>query len=228
MPTSPNTSSKAHQTLERGVQFLFPHLMRSSVKKGLRGVWLRGEMPSRGVIAANHHSWWDGYLAAELAWSHGLPMRGLMTDDNLERMPFFRLLGAVGASEVRASIRVLEGGEPLFIFPEGQVSPQGKLQKLHSGAEWLAKKSRVPLYPMALRCVLRGQQLPEAYLWIGKPTLNLEPDLSAMLNKLDFDLEHHDPERELPGFSQMVHGPSSAQESTEFLSKMLKLALEKL
>jgi len=224
----PNLPSKTRQNLERGVRFLFPRIMRSSVRKSLRGVWLRGEMPPCGVIAANHHSWWDGYLAAELAWSHHQPMRGLMLDENLEQMPFFRLLGAVGASEVRSSLRVLERGEALFIFPEGKVSPPGKLQKLHPGAAWLARKAAVPLYPMAIRCVLRGQQLPEAYLWIGEPTLTLEPDLNALLAKLDFDLEHHDPERELPGFRQLVRGPSSTQESTQFLSRMLKLALETL
>ena len=222
------TPSKTRQSLERGVRILFPRLMRSSVRKGLRGVWLRGEMPTNGVIAANHHSWWDGYLAAELAWGHRQPMRGLMLDKSLEQMPFFRLLGAVGASEVRSSLRILERGEPLFIFPEGQVSPPGTLQKLHPGAAWLARVARVPLYPLAVRCVMRGQQRPEAYLWIGKPTLTLEPDLNALLEKLDFDLEHHDPERELPGFRQIVRGPSSTQESTQFLSQMLKLALETL
>jgi len=194
----------------------------------MRVVWLRGEMPRSGVIAANHHSWWDGYLAAELAWGHGLPMRGLMLDASLEQMPFFRPLGAVGASEVRSSLRILERGEPLFIFPEGRVSPPGKLQSLHPGAAWLARVAKVPLYPLAIRCVMRGQQWPEAYLWMGQPTSNLEPDLNAMLAKLDFDLEQHDPERELPGFRQIVRGPVSTQESTQFLSRMLKLALERL
>lgn len=224
----PNPPSPIRQNLERGVQFLFPRIMRSSIRKGLRGVWLRGEMPHRGVIAANHHSWWDGYLAAELAWSHHQPMRGLMLDESLEQMPFFRPLGAVGASEVRSSLRVLERGEPLFIFPEGRVSPPGKLQKLHPGAAWLARKAGVPLCPLAIRCVMRGQERPEAYLWMGKPTLNLEPDLNALLAKLDFDLEHHDPERELPGFTHLVRGPRSTQESSGFLSRMLKLALETL
>jgi len=228
MPNPSETHSKTRQNLERGIQFLFPRLMRSSVRQGLRGVWLRGEMPQRGVIAANHHSWWDGYLAAELAWGHQLPMRGLMQGDSLEQMPFFRPLGAVGAGEVRSSLRILERGEPLFIFPEGRVSPPGKLQKLHPGAAWLARVAKVPLYPLAIRCVMRGQQRPEAYLWMGRPTLNLELELNGLLAKLDFDLEQHDPERELPGFRQIVRGPSSTQESTQFLSRMLKLALETL
>jgi len=35
------------------------------VRRGLPGVWVRGELPvSAATWAANHHSWWDGFVAA--------------------------------------------------------------------------------------------------------------------------------------------------------------------
>ena len=42
---------------------------------------------------------------------------------------------------------------PLFVFPEGARTPDGRLQAFLSGAAFLAIRAQVPLIPMALRGV---------------------------------------------------------------------------
>ena len=55
---------------------------RVMVRRGLRGVWLHGEVPPGPFIwAANHHSWWDPFVAAVLLRRFGhvpclTPQRG--------------------------------------------------------------------------------------------------------------------------------------------------------
>ncbi len=206
-------------------------VIRSSLRSGLNGVYLRGDLPQHGgLIAANHHSWWDGYLAAELAWGQSWPFGILMNEKNLARFSFFRVLGVLGSSELRPALRRLQAGEPFFIYPEGDIKPVGPLQTLQKGTGWLAQKAAVPIYPLAVRVVLRGSQLPEAYLWLGHPTLerDLSRTLSAMLERLDTELLLHDPERPLPGFEPLFEHKQNTRggEGNAFLNHWLKRILQ--
>jgi 1-acyl-sn-glycerol-3-phosphate acyltransferase len=224
--------------LKRVLRFLAAQMLkkviRSSLRTGLNGMYLRGELPQQGgLIAANHHSWWDGYLAAELAWGQGWPFGILMNEQNLTRFSFFRVLGVLGSSELRPALRRLQAGEPFFIYPEGDIKPIGPLHTLQKGTGWLAQKATVPIYPLAVRVILRGSQLPEAYLWLGKPVLerDLAQTLSGMLERLDTDLLLHDPERPLPGFEALFEHNQNNQSSREgegnaFLNHWLKEILQ--
>jgi 1-acyl-sn-glycerol-3-phosphate acyltransferase len=64
---------------------------------------------------------------------------------------------AVNSDNPRASIasltngvRALKAGMPLFVFPEGGRSRDGKLSEFMSGPAWMAIRAGVPLIPMAL------------------------------------------------------------------------------
>jgi 1-acyl-sn-glycerol-3-phosphate acyltransferase len=47
-------------------------------------------------------------------------------------------------------VRALNGGMPLFVFPEGGRTSDGELQPFMSGAAYLAIRAQVPLVPIAL------------------------------------------------------------------------------
>lgn len=206
----------------------FRALIRRSVRSGLRGVWLRGAWPDGGaVLAANHHSWWDGYVVGELSWNAGQTPNVLMQAAQLARFPFFRALGALGAHELRPALGRLRAGEWLWIFPEGRLCPAGPLGEVHPGAQWLARQGRVPLVPVALRVTLRGHQHPEAYLRVGRPTHDLARDLGALLAQLDHDLRESDPERPLAGYLRLVRGAGSASERLSGPSAALGRWLER-
>jgi 1-acyl-sn-glycerol-3-phosphate acyltransferase len=47
-------------------------------------------------------------------------------------------------------VKTLESGMPLVVFPEGGRAWNGELQKMVSGAAWMAIKAQVPLVPLTL------------------------------------------------------------------------------
>jgi 1-acyl-sn-glycerol-3-phosphate acyltransferase len=52
-------------------------------------------------------------------------------------------------SSLGAGVKALRAGMPLFVFPEGGRTVQGKLQPFLSGAAYLAIRAQVPLVPLA-------------------------------------------------------------------------------
>ncbi|MFC4454369.1 lysophospholipid acyltransferase family protein [Deinococcus sonorensis] len=198
--------------------------VRRAVQGGLAGVWVRGPLPGGGaVLAPSHHSWWDGYVLYECSRQLGQPYTVLMSEPQLTRYPFLRRLGAVGAQELRPALRTARAGHWVVVFPEGQLRPAAGLAGLLPGAGWLAQRARVPLVPVALRVVLRGQQWPEAYLSFGAPVPAAElPDaLGGLLTTLDHDLQTSDPEAPLAGYLCLSRGRLSQQQRLDLPSRAL-------
>ena len=202
-------------------------LIRRSVRRELRGVWLRGGLPSGGaVLAPNHHSWWDGYVLGEVSWVFGQRVNVLMDREQLARFPFFRVLGVLGAGELRPALRRAHR-EWLWVFPEGSLNAPGAPGPLRPGAGWLARAAGVPLLPVGLRVVLRGHEHAEAYLRVGHFTGDLAADLARTLAELDADLAAGDPESPLPGYLRLTRGAASTSESAAWASWALGQVLER-
>jgi hypothetical protein len=196
----------------------FTHLVR----RDLRGVWLRGGLP-RGpfVWAANHHTWWDPFVAATVLWRTGHPACLLMRQDNLARYGFLRRLGVFGTHEPRTGLGLLRDGRTLVVYPEGELRPAGPPGPLSPGAAWYARQARVPLLAVAVRVVLRGQTRPEAYVSCtevpggrddGRTTEQLAEILAADLSTLDGQLGAADPRQPLASFRRVVAGRRSWDE----------------
>jgi 1-acyl-sn-glycerol-3-phosphate acyltransferase len=207
----------------------FQRLIRRSLQRGLRGVWIRGQPPvGPAIYAANHHGWWDGYLAGFWLWSAGLQPGLLMRAEQLQRFPLFRRLGAIGSGELRGALELLRS-RPLIIFPEGRILPAGPLGALAPGATWLAKQASVPLIPLAIRTALRGHEFPEAYLRLGEPCSGrqLPSQLAHLVSQTDLLAQVSDPERPLPGFSLLLRGRSSSSERLGAANRALEILLER-
>ncbi len=201
----------------------FRTLIRRSVRAGLGGVWLRGAPPAGGaVLAPNHHSWWDGYLMGELAWNLRHPVALMMTARQLDAFPFFRRLGALDPTELRAARRAARRAW-LVVFPEGELRAAGAPGPLRPGAAWLARTAGVPLVPVALRVALRGAQRPEAYLRVGAPVTGaaLPAALARELAALDRDLLDSDPEAPVAGYLRLTAGRRSDSQRLVGLSRWL-------
>lgn len=197
------------------------------VRRNLRGVWVRGELPAAPAVwISNHHSWWDFFVAAAALREAGGPPAGVLMDaENIGNRDFYRVgAAAVGTDQLRTAVELIGAGHVLVVFPEGQLRPPGPLGETRTGADWLARRAEVPLVPVAIRVVLRGQQAAEAYLDIGEARLSAprrphgEPGagddltgraLAALLAGLDGELARADPERPLPGFRRLMPGVRS-------------------
>ncbi|MDZ7799620.1 MAG: 1-acyl-sn-glycerol-3-phosphate acyltransferase [Trueperaceae bacterium] len=184
------------------------------VRRRLRGVWLRGELPGGGFVwAANHHGWWDAFVAVVMLWRRGRRVCVLVDPESLAQHGYLRHAGALGTHELRAALARLRAGEVVVIFPEGELRAAGPVGPLAGGAAWLARRAPAPLVAVATRVTLRGHQAPEAYLSLRpcRPDA-LEAALREEVAELDAELQASDPRAPLPGFARVLAGRRSAEE----------------
>ena len=74
-------------------------------------------------------------------------------------------------SSMGVGIKALRAGMPLFVFPEGGRTADGKLRPFLSGAAYLAIRAQVPLVPIALSGVYDLLPMHTRHLYPGKLTL---------------------------------------------------------
>lgn len=158
--------------------------------RALLGIRFAGveHVPPTGpaIIAPNHVSYMDPVLVS-------IPIRRMLHYMALE--PFFRIRGLGGLMRwcrafpvqegepdrgaVRAALRVLRGGEPLVIFPEGGRSPDGRLQPFRPGAFRLALVTGAPVVPVTIHGAFEswpaGRRLPRP----GRVTVTYHPAIDA-------------------------------------------------
>jgi 1-acyl-sn-glycerol-3-phosphate acyltransferase len=185
------------------------------VRLGLRGVWVRGDLPAAATVwAANHHSWWDGFIAASVLREQHRPAALLMDEDNLKAFGFIRSAGVISAQRPRDALQALRAGRVLIIFPEGELRPPGHLHATARGAAWLGRSAPAAVVPVAVRVINRGHQYPEALVDIAPetPPDALPAALAARLRELDRMILDTDPRRPLPGFRRAVTGRLSWDE----------------
>ncbi len=117
-------------------------------------------VPARGavILAGNHPSYLDPLL---VLLPVARPIR-FMGWDLLFKLPLFgqiiRALGAFpvdirkgkGEAAFQQALRVLNEGEALGIFPEGQRSEQGPMGELRTGVARLAIESGAPIVPITI------------------------------------------------------------------------------
>jgi 1-acyl-sn-glycerol-3-phosphate acyltransferase len=198
------------------------------VRRGLRGVWLRGTLPAGPFVwAANHHTWWDPFLAAVVLDAADRTPGLVMLQANLERYRFARRLGVFGTGEPRRGLDLLAEGRVLVVYPEGELRPPGRVGDLSRGAAWYARRAGVPLCAVATRVALRGHEAPEAYLSLSPVattgsaadgTGRLRAALDRDLSDMDHLIASTDPRRPLPGFGRRVAGRRSWDERIDAMS----------
>ncbi|MEP7200900.1 MAG: lysophospholipid acyltransferase family protein, partial [Chloroflexota bacterium] len=70
---------------------------------------------------------------------------------------------------LRQSLRVLQAGQPLVIYPEGTRTLTGQLGEFQLGAAWLALATHAPLVPVriagAFEIFKAGQRIPRVFDW---------------------------------------------------------------
>jgi 1-acyl-sn-glycerol-3-phosphate acyltransferase len=195
------------------------------VRWGLHGIWLRGELPSSQFIwAANHHSWWDGFVAAAVLAQEHRPAALLMDGDNLDQFRFLRSAGVISAARPRAALDALRLGRVLVVFPEAELRNPGALGPIRPGAAWLAQHAPAALVPVAVRICTRGHQYPEAFLDVGAPVpdSDIATALADQVNMLDRLIAAAGPREPPAGFLPTIAGRSSWDERIDRISKTFR------
>ena len=154
-------------------------------------VWCRMQIKGREnfpigepfIMAPTHRSIIDTPVSSGV---YTRRMRFMGADKWWSNKPFGKLLTALGGFPVsrgsadrealKRCIAVLEGGEPLVMFPEGERKSGAVVQPLFEGAAYVAMKTGVPIVPVAIggseRVMPKGAKFiypRKLYVIVGKP-----------------------------------------------------------
>lgn len=154
----------------------------------LAGVYVHGlpnALPDHTavILAANHVSWWDGFMLREIhrRCAGKQPLYTLMLEHQLERLPLFRWMGALGIrpdepASLRRALRFLHNhrGETalwLSFFPQGRIWPSwrrplGFQQGLRLFADALYP---AVLLPVGLHLEPLNRLKPSFFISVGAP-----------------------------------------------------------
>lgn len=165
-----------------------------------------GNLPDKPfIMAANHSSYIDGVILIFLvAWHRNMQLCTFATNQKFTG-PFWNwLFNHFGAIRVNGSLEkglaALKQGKCMGIFPEGQRTYTGEVQKVtHTGLGVLALLSKMPVVPVALNTWHfwnRYQKLPNfkrnIVITIGKPIIfkekptkqNFKKTTKAVMNEV--------------------------------------------
>ena len=142
-------------------------------------------LPATGpfVLAPVHRSFID------FALTSGITRRRMryMGKDSLWKVGLFgKFISALGAYPVhrggadrealKRTVEVLQGGEPVVIFPEGTRQSGPKVEHLFEGAAYVASKVGVPVVPVGIggseQALRKGKKLPrpvKVTIVVGEP-----------------------------------------------------------
>ncbi|MEN9506930.1 MAG: hypothetical protein RI958_2856 [Actinomycetota bacterium] len=169
------------------------HTVRSIVVAFCR-VWCRmsiegrDHIPSSGifVLAPVHRSILDTPISSGVTRRR---MRFMGADKYWVSKPFGRLLSALGGFPVtrgsadrealKRCITVLEGGEPLVLFPEGERKSGPVVQPLYDGATYIAVKAGAPIVPVAIAGSERAMPKGAKFIFPRKVHVIVGPPLDV-------------------------------------------------
>lgn len=159
------------------------------------------------IVIANHLSWVDPFLlmmvlpAAPRLYFIG-PLqalnrgwKGWMVRTFDVMIAFERGATWVGKEMLKASLRVLESGALLGLFPEGHIGPsEGELEPLQRGIGHLVLKADCPVLPVALSGVRELYLRKPITVVVGKPFriatpgLDRHAEVDAALEQISHEL----------------------------------------
>jgi 1-acyl-sn-glycerol-3-phosphate acyltransferase len=135
---------------------------------------------SVAVYASNHTSYMDTpvifaalpfqfrILAKKELWR--MPFIGWYLQRS-GQMPIDTVNPHTTLSSLGEGVKALRSGMPLFVFPEGERTPTGRLLPFLSGAAFLAIRAQVPLVPIALSGVYDLLPIHTRHFYPSKLTL---------------------------------------------------------
>ncbi|GIV04554.1 MAG: hypothetical protein KatS3mg016_0129 [Fimbriimonadales bacterium] len=157
-------------------------LIARSLRGHFRAVYVRGAFPDEQrplILYANHHYWWDGYLAYWLLRSWGRSV--IVWMEAYRRFPPFGAVGAMPfpandaitrARTVRRTLEALCSPQTtLLLFPEGKLhGDTERILPFQRSLHWLARQvPEARVAPLAIYIEPSYHQYPRAYLGVGAP-----------------------------------------------------------
>jgi hypothetical protein len=182
---------------------LFDPYLRRLFRRHFHALRLLGEDPRPDpalplLIVPNHSSWWDGFFLYFLnARLLGRRLHLMMLEEQLQRFPFFRRIGAFGirpgsrsavAAALDYSVSVLaDPANALCLFPQGRMThPAARPLGFRPGLGRILRRHGGPLalLPLAMACDFYEDQRPEA-LFLFDRCHRLQPGAHPAMDWLE-------------------------------------------
>ena len=133
------------------VSILFRAFLRLEVE-GMENLKAAGTAP---ILALNHVSFLDGPLALTLTDEEPVFAIDYTIAQAWWMKPFMKLARALPLNpakpmSTRTLIKIVQGGDPLVIFPEGRITVTGGLMKVYDGAAMVADKTGSMVVPVRI------------------------------------------------------------------------------
>ncbi|RAZ93113.1 acyl-[ACP]--phospholipid O-acyltransferase [Mesorhizobium hawassense] len=133
------------------VSILFRAFLRLEVE-GLDNLKAAGKAP---ILALNHVSFLDGPLALTLTDEEPVFAIDYTIAQAWWMKPFMKLARALPLNpakpmSTRTLIKIVQGGDPLVIFPEGRITVTGGLMKVYDGAAMVADRTGSMVVPVRI------------------------------------------------------------------------------
>lgn len=169
----------------------------------------REHLPTSGayVLAPVHRSYVDTpitacvtrrrvrFMGKDAVWKHPTVGRFLSA---LGGFPVHR--GTADREALTRSIAVLEGGEPLVLFPEGERKDGPVVQPLFDGAAYVAAKAGVPIVPIGIGGSARVMPRGAKFLYPRKVHVVIGPPIVGRRNE-----RGRVPRKEIAAMSAQLH-----------------------
>jgi 1-acyl-sn-glycerol-3-phosphate acyltransferase len=182
-------------------------------------------VPTRGglILAANHVSYVDPLFIGAAILERPLHF---MAKEELFQIPFIGALirrlhtvpvrrGQVDYAAMKQSLRLLEEGEILAMFPEGTRGDGMVLQEAEEGIGFLAVRSGRPVVPVYLHgtdsVLPRGKRIPRVHpvtIYFGHP-LRLGRDVSARVGRGSYRRLSEEVMKGIDELKAQIHDPVS-------------------
>ena len=187
--------------------WLLDRYIRRQVRRHFAGVhWTARAWPERWgrelptLFVGNHTNWWDGFLACLVTRRLRLRFQVLMEAEHLARYRIFLRVGALpmrrgrarqAYEDLTAASGYLQPRVGLWVFPQGKRRPPREpVTRCERGAAQLALRAgrALRVCPVAFRYAFLGEQLPEAFVFVGDEW-RLQPGAFAARRPLMAEME---------------------------------------
>ena len=173
-------------------------ILLRNVAQLLFRVRVNGRLPddrTRLLLVANHESFLDGLLLGLF-----LPIDPVfVVHTGVTRNPLFRAVLALvdylavdptSPMAMKKVIRLIDGGRPVVIFPEGRITTTGSLMKTYDGPAFVAAKTGATILPVRIDGAARSyfsrlaahvprKLFPQISLFLRPPTLIPMPEAAT-------------------------------------------------
>lgn len=185
----------------------FERIFRPWMRRRIHAVRMTGLPPRLPaarplLLAANHVSWWDAFVLREVQRTlrPKAPLYTVMSRAELDRFPFFRLMGAIGIAgsspaSIAHALRFLDArlathrDAVILFFPQGRIWPSYRRPLgFQRGVELFVRRLSPLVVPVGAHAEPLNRISPTFFVSAGEP-IDASPSSTELERRVEHELD---------------------------------------